>query len=109
MSGLSSPKYDIGEGWAGPRHSRGGTYTENLSTGNFYSNGPNAFGMANICSANSSSTDPFGNNHNTKLYVNNNLIYDSSYYGYKVHHIPFNVDNTNLSNSTNVTHSISNI
>ena len=71
QSGLSSPKYDKGEGWVGPVHGKGGNYSETLSTNNYYNSGPNAYGSASITAVNNSSSNSNGDNHNTKLYVNN--------------------------------------
>jgi hypothetical protein len=108
-SGISSPKYSVGEGWAGSQHSKNGSYSENLSSNNFYSGGPNAYGKINVSSTNSSSVNQENYNHNTKFYVNNNIIFDSSYYGYKVFNIDFNFENSNLTNNTIIEHYISNI
>ena len=53
----------------------------NTTTNNFeetslnsYNNGPNGFGRINLMSSNSSTVNFNGKNHNTKLFVNNNLI-----------------------------------
>lgn len=109
QSGLSSPKYEKGEGWVGPSHGKGGNYTETLSTNNYYSTGPNAFGNASIVAVNNSSSNSNGNNHNTKLYVDNNLVFDSSYYSYELLKIPFILNAQSLNNSVNVKHNIANI
>ena len=108
-SGLSSPKYNIGEGWAGSQHSKTGSYTENLSSANFFSGGPNAHGKINLSSTNSSTTNLENFNHNTQFFINNNLIVDSSYFGYKVLNIEFNLNSNELSNTTAVEHYIGNI
>mgnify|MGYP003950785879 CR=1 FL=1 len=108
-SGISSPKYEIGEGWAGSRHQKNGNYTENINTSNYYSSGPNAVGATNISVTNSSYSNAIGDNHNTKLYVNNNLVYDSSFYGYKMLHIDFEIDANGLTNTTAIKHNIANI
>ena len=108
-SGISSPKYNIGEGWAGSQHSKTGSYPENLNTINFFSSGPNSHGEINISSTNSSSSNQENFNHNTQFYVNNNLIFDSSYFGYKVLNIEFDLNNNNLNNSTTIEHYISDI
>ena len=109
VNGLSSPKYNIGEGWAGPTHSKGGNYTDNLATNNYFSSGPNAFGEINLMSSNSSTSNTDNFNHNSKLYVNNNLILDTSYYGYKIFHVDFEIPSSSLSNSTTIRHNIGNI
>ena len=109
QSGLSSPKYEKGEGWVGPSHGKGGNYTETLSTLNYYNSGPNAFGSASITAVNNSSSNSNGDNHNTKLFVNNSLVFDSSYYSYELLKIPFSINSTLLSNSIDVKHSIGNI
>ena len=109
QSGLSSPKYELGEGWAGPRHQKNGSYTENVNTANYQPTGPDAFGIANIIASNSSTANLNNENHNTKLYVNSNLIYDSSYYGYACLHLNFNLSSSLISNTTAVNHTISNI
>ena len=109
LSGLSSPKYNIGEGWAGSNHSTGGNYTENINTSNNYSLGPNAFGEINIVSSNSPLANLNGFNHNTQVYVNSNLIFDSSYFGYRVFHIPFEINSSSIAANSSVKHSIANI
>lgn len=109
VSGISSPKYNVGEGWVGNTHSKGGSYSENLNSSNYYNLGPNAHGEINVLSSNSSSANLDNNNHNTKLFYNNNLIFDTSYYGYKIFHVPFEVDINGISNSTSIKHSIANI
>ena len=108
-SGISSPKYSVGEGWAGNQHSKNGSYTENLNSTNFFPSGPNAYGKINISSTNSSYQNPENLNHNTQFFVNDNLIFDSSYFGYKVFNIEFNLNNSALSNTTSVEHYIGNI
>lgn len=108
-SGISSPKYTAGEGWSGPQRNIGGPYLTNLNSNNFFSGGPNAYGRINLASTNSSTVNVDGNNHNTKFYINSNLIYDSSYFGYKVLNIDFNIQNSNLSNTTTIEHYIGNI
>ncbi|MBM78592.1 MAG: hypothetical protein CL846_08925 [Crocinitomicaceae bacterium] len=109
QSGLSSPKYDKGEGWVGPVHGKGGNYSETLSTNNYYNSGPNAYGSASITAVNNSSSNSNGDNHNTKLYVNNVLVFDSSYYSYDLLKIPFLIPASSLNNSISVKHSIGNI
>ena len=101
-SGISSPKYNIGEGWAGPQHSKSGSYIETLASNNFSPNGPNAHGKINLSSTNSSTTNEENFNHNTQFFINNNLIIDSSYFGYKVLNIEFDINSSELSNSTSI-------
>ena len=80
QSGLSSPKYELGEGWAGPRHQKNGSYTENIPSSNYQNTGPDAFGKINIVTTNSSSANLNNENHNTQVHINNVLYHDTSYY-----------------------------
>ena len=50
----------------------------------------------NIISANSSTVNVNGNNHNTKVYINNNLIIDSSYFNYKTLHLQYDFPTSNI-------------
>ena len=109
QSGLSSPKYELGEGWAGPRHQKNGSYTENIPSTNYQNAGPNAFGKINIVSANSSSANLSNENHNTQVYVNNVLFHDTSYFGYASLHLDFEIPSNQISNTTAVKHAISSI
>ena len=83
-------KYDIGEGWAGTRLSKGGSNIEQLNSLNSYNNGPDGLEI-NLMSANSSTVNFDGKNHNTKLFVNNNLIIDTNYAYYQVLHINYEI------------------
>ena len=109
QSGLSSPKYELGEGWAGPRHQKNGSYTENIPSSNYQNTGPNAFGKINIVTANSSSANLNNENHNTQVHINNVLYHDTSYYGYASLHLNFDIPNNQISNTTAVKHAISSI
>ena len=88
QSGLSSPKYELGEGWAGPRHQKNGSYTENIPSSNYQNTGPNAFGKINIVTANSSSANLNNENHNTQVHINNVLYHDLKIllYSFLEHH-----------------------
>ena len=107
--GLSSPKYDIGEGWAGIRIGKGGSNTEQLNTPNAFTGGPNSYGKINLMSSNLGSLNPSGYSHNTKLSINNNSIFDSSYSFYQTLHINYNLSSSIISNVTSFKHEISNI
>ena len=107
--GLSSPKYDIGEGWAGTRLSKSGSNIEQLNSLNSYNNGPDGFGEINLMSANSSTVNFNGKNHNTKLFVNNNLIIDTNYAYYQVLHINYEIPSSTISSITDFKHEISDI
>ena len=107
--GLSSPKYDIGEGWAGIRIGKGGSNTEQLNTPNAFIGGPNSYGKINLMSANLGSLSPSGYSHNTKLSINNNSIFDSSYSFYQTLHINYSLSSSTISNVTSFKHEISNI
>jgi hypothetical protein len=109
VEGISSPKYGIAEGWAGATLQKNSSNIEQLSSLNSVGGGPNAFGQINLFSANSSSTNSNGDNHNTKLFINNNLIFDSSYINYQTLHVKYSFSSNALSNTTNFKHQISNI
>ena len=109
LNGLSSPKYDVGEGWAGIRIGKGGSNTEQLNTPNVFTGGPNSYGRINLMSANLGSLNPNGYSHNTKLSINNNLIFDSSYSFYQTLHVNYNLSSTMIYNVTSFKHEISNI
>ncbi|MDA9809440.1 C25 family cysteine peptidase [Flavobacteriales bacterium] len=109
QSGISSPKYDDGEGWAGPSLTKNASNTEQINSLNSYNNGPSSFGEVNIISANSSTSNSSSNNHNTKLYINNNLLFDTSYSSYKTLHLKYNFNSINLSPLTEFKHEISDI
>ena len=109
IEGISSPKYGIAEGWAGATLQKNSSNIEQLSSLNSVGGGPNAFGQINLFSANSSTTNSNGDNHNTKLFINNNLIFDSSYINYQTLHVKYSFSSNALSNTTNFKHQISNI
>lgn len=109
QSGVSSPKYEEGEGWAGPSLTKNSSNTEQISSLNSFNTGPNSFGEINIISANSSTVNVNGNNHNTKVYVNNNLIIDSSYFNYKTLHLKYDFPTSNILSITEYKHEISDI
>ena len=95
--GLSSPKYDIAEGWAGIRIGKGGSNTEQLNTPNAFAGGPNSYGKINLMSSNLGSLNPSGYSHNTKLFINNNSIFDSSYSFYQTLHINYSLSSSIIS------------
>ena len=83
--------------------------TRKISSSNYHSTGPNAFGKINIVTANSSSANLNNENHNTQVYANNVLIHDTSYYGYASLHLNFDIPNNQISSTTAVRHGISSI
>ena len=109
--GLSSPLFEKGEGWVGPVLTKGNANTENLSTPNSFNGGPDANVRITIVSSNSAEVlppvNPPPNNHNTKLYFNNSLIIDTSYYGYEK--INFKFPATVSSTSSAIKHEIGTI
>ena len=109
QSGVSSPKYEEGEGWAGPSLTKNSSNTEQITSLNSFNTGPNSFGEINIISANSSTVNVNGNNHNTKVYINNNLIIDSSYFNYKTLHLKYDFPTSNIFSVTEYKHEISDI
>ena len=109
QSGLSSPKYDVGEGWAGMRLSKNGSNIVQLNSLNSYNNGPNGFGRINLMSSNSSTVNFNGKNHNTKLFVNNNLIIDTNYAYYQVLHVNYELPSSTIFSVTDFKHEISDI
>ena len=109
IDGISSPKYEIAEGWAGATLQKNGSNIEQISSLNSVGSGPNAFGEINLFSANSSTNNSNGNNHNTKLFINNNLVFDSSYFNYQTLHVEYNLSSNSISNITDFKHEISDI
>ena len=109
IDGISSPKYEKAEGWAGATLQKNNSNIEQISSINCVGSGPNAFGEINLFSANSSTNNSNGNNHNTKLFINNNLIFDSSYFNYQTLHVKYSLSSNNVSNITNFKHEISDI
>ena len=109
IGGISSPKYVKAEGWAGATLQKNSSNIEQISSLNGIGSGPNAFGQINLFSANSSTTNSIGNNHNTKLFINNNLIFDSSYFDYQSLHVNYSFSSNMLSNTTDFRHEISDI
>ena len=109
IDGISSPKYERGEGWAGATLQKNSSNIEQISSLNIVGGGPNAFGEINLFSANSSTTNSNGDNHNTKLFINNNLVFDSSYFGYQTLHVKYSFSSNLLLNTTDFKHEISDI
>ncbi len=109
IEGISSPKYEIAEGWAGATLQKNSSNIEQISSLNSVGSGPNAFGQINLFSANSSTTNSNGDNHNTKLFINNNLVFDSSYFNYQTLHVKYSFSSNTISNSTDFKHEISDI
>ena len=111
LDNLSSPLFEKGEGWVGTVHTKGNSYDETIPTNNFYPNSPVGKARMTVVSSNSVVPQPPANppldNHNTKIYFNNNLIIDSSYYGYEK--INFEFPLNSVSNNSTVTHEISSI
>ena len=73
IDGISSPKYGIAEGWAGATLQKNSSNIVQVSSLNSFGGGPNAFGQINLFSANSSTTNSNGDNHNTKLFINKGI------------------------------------
>ena len=73
-----------------------GSNIEQLNSLNSYNSGPNGFGKINLISANSSTVNFNGKNHNTKLFVNNNLIIDTNYAYYQVLHIDYEIPSSTI-------------
>ncbi|MDG2369570.1 MAG: hypothetical protein P8M12_02925, partial [Flavobacteriales bacterium] len=100
--GLYSPLYEEGEGWVGPVHTKGNSYDEILATNNPHPSSNLAKGRVTIVSSNSVALVPPVNpplpNHNTKIFYNNNLIIDSSYFGFKKINFEFPI--TSVSNNS---------
>ena len=111
LEGLSSPLFEEGEGWVGNVHTKGNSYDEVLTTNNPYPSPNSAKARVTIVSSNSVVPVPPVNpplpNHNTKLFYNNNLIIDSSYFGYKK--INFEFPLSTVSNNSTITHEIASI
>jgi len=109
LEGLSSPLFEEGEGWVGPVHTKGNSYDEVLATNNPYPSPNSAKARVTIVSSNSVVPVPPVNpplpNHNTKIFYNNNLIIDSSYFGFKKINFEFPI--TSVSNNSTITHEIS--
>tara|TARA_B110000285_G_scaffold186428_1_gene211783 strand:+ start:8415 stop:13628 length:5214 start_codon:yes stop_codon:yes gene_type:complete len=109
IEGISSPKYERAEGWAGATLQKNSSNIEQISSLHSVGGGPNAFGEINLFSSNSSTTNSNGDNHNTKLFINNNLVFDSSYFTYQTLHVKYSVSSNTISNSTDFKHEISEI
>jgi len=109
IDGISSPQYERAEGWAGATLQKNSSNIEQISSLHIVGGGPNAFGEINLFSANSSTTNSNGNNHNTKLFINNNLVFDSSYFDYHTLHIKYSFSSNLLSSMNDFKHEISDI
>lgn len=111
QDGLFSPLYNNGEGWVGPVHTKNNSYDELLPTNNIYSTNAAAKGSVTIVSANSAVPQPPVTpplpNHNTKIYYNNTLVADSSYFGYEKINFEFSLPN--ISSNSTITHQIDDI
>ena len=109
-NGISSPKYEKGEGWMGPNHTKGGSYTENIITSNKYSLSYDARCSMSIVSTNSSTTNSSGYNHNTVFKYGSTTVLDTSYLDYQLINNDFTIPISQLGSSTTpIVHSISNI
>ena len=109
IEGISSPKYERAEGWAGATLQKNNSNIEQISSLQSVGGGPNAFGEINLFSSNSSTANSNGDNHNTKLFINNNLVFDSSYFGYQTLHVKYSLSSSTISNSTDFKHEISEV
>lgn len=109
VGGISSPKYERAEGWAGGSLGKNGTNIEQISSLNSFISGPDAFGEINLVSSNSSTVNSNGNNHNSKLFINNNLVFDSAYFNYQTLHVNYSLSSNSISNMTDFKHEISDI
>ena len=113
FQGLSSPKYEAGEGWMSGSFQTNQTFTTNVTTTNAYTLNASLKANVEAVSASVSSSSYTGAfNHNTQILVgaSNTLIADTSYTGY--HMIKKKVDiplSLLTNNQTAFKHRITNI
>ncbi len=113
FQGLSSPKYESGEGWMSSAFSTNQTKISDLTTSNSYTANTSLKAFCEAVSASASSSSYTGAfNHNTQILFgsSNTLMADTSYTGYQMIKKSFEVPLNLLGNNqTEVKHRITNI
>lgn len=95
----TDPEYTNAEGWFSAKWQVGASRTENLSTKNFYANGPPALIKAKIIGASNVANFPNDNRVKFELIGNNTItLTDLVFDGYSVNDLSFNTAISNLSN-----------
>ena len=111
FQGLSSPVYTAGEGWMSGLLAKNQTLPIDVGTSNIYMLNSGLQAKIEAVSASASSSSYTGSfNHNTKIYLNNVLKFDTSYMGYEMIKKSFWVGLGELSSPfTTIKYHISNI
>ncbi len=98
INGIGLPTYDEGEGWFDTFFPMGGSHTALVNTGGVYQGSDAPPAEVKCVSAGASIAVGFPNHHLQVGYGNPfQMVYDTTYYGYRLNHVRFQIPAAQLS------------
>jgi hypothetical protein len=105
INGISLPSYDEAEGWFDNMFGQGGSHTTTLNTEKVYEGNDAAPARVHCISASASIAVGFPNHHLQVGWGNPfQLMYDTTYYGYRLNHVNFEIAPSVMGDQTVIHH-----